>query len=79
MAGEAGRPTSGGPGGAGDLRSGSGGYALLAAAHGGLATAAFLAPTAIVNFFFPGAKFLRSTAGPRRCLETVRFYPAACT
>ncbi|KAL4425888.1 hypothetical protein ABPG75_009904 [Micractinium tetrahymenae] len=52
---EAGRPISGGPGGAGDIQGGSGGYALLAAAHGGLAAAAFMAPTAIVNFFFPGA------------------------
>ncbi|KAL4445732.1 hypothetical protein ABPG77_008931 [Micractinium sp. CCAP 211/92] len=51
---EAGRPT-GGPGGPGGIQGGSGGYALLAAAHGGLAAAAFAAPTALVNFFFPGA------------------------
>ena len=35
---------------------GSGGYALLAGAHGGLAAAAFLALTALANFFIPGER-----------------------
>ena len=56
LAGEAGRPTSGGGRGAGGaIGGGSGGYSLLAAAHTGLAVGCFVAPTALANFLFPGA------------------------
>ncbi|GAB4824039.1 hypothetical protein N2152v2_011085 [Parachlorella kessleri] len=50
---EAGRPTGGGP----PVDAGASGtsYMLLSAAHAGLAATAFLAPTMLVNAFFPGA------------------------
>ncbi|KAL4859821.1 hypothetical protein ACK3TF_000096 [Chlorella vulgaris] len=50
---EAGRPKSGGTGGA--VADGSGGYTLLAAAHLGLAATCFVAPEAVANLFFPDA------------------------
>jgi hypothetical protein len=53
-AGEAGRPTSDRPEGAGNADQGSGAYTLLGAAHAGLAAACFLAPNALINLFFPG-------------------------
>lgn len=49
------RSLAGGPGGGADpATGGSGGYALLGAAHAGLAVACFMGPAAVANFFFPG-------------------------
>lgn len=55
--GEAGRPTSGG-------------YALLAAAHGAAAVACFAAPTSVASLFFPGElsqKIMGSGCRRRMC------------